>query len=101
MKYHNKWKNEIREENGIINWGKKHRIKKWWMSIPKNIESLIICGPKIKYSKNVLGKWNYIDRYHLFNRIIRSESNKWKNYRMTLWDKIRFYIITGYKYENV
>lgn len=94
-KYYNKW---LTETTDIINWGKKHPIKYWWIKLPQIIEGWFIYGFKIKYDKSVVGHWTWIERYHLHTKLVRYKT--WQNYRITWWDKIRFYLVTGYKFVN-
>lgn len=94
-KCYNKW---LINEEDIAKWGIKHPIKLWWVRLPITIEAWFIYGFKIKYDKSVAGHWTWIERYHLHNKLARYKT--WQNYRITWWDKIRFYLVTGYKFVN-
>jgi len=55
----------------------------------------LICG--FCYIRNEYGNWIWNDSYHLLSKLCRYES--WNDVKITWWDKIRFRIVTGYKFE--
>jgi hypothetical protein len=60
--------------------------------------SWLICGFHYIKNENVKGGRTWNDNYHLLSKLYRYES--WNNVKITWWDKIRFKIITGYKFEE-
>jgi hypothetical protein len=94
-KYYHKWSNKGENIAHWLEWKKKHPFKFKWMNLFKNIELWLICGFKIKYNKKNKC-WVYSKHYHLLDKLCRYETAK--NHRITWWDKIRFRIVTGYKF---
>jgi hypothetical protein len=56
----------------------------------EKVKCFIICGFKQK------GHFN--DNYHLFSKLCRYKT--WDDVKINLWDRIRFRIITGYRFEK-
>lgn len=75
-----------------------HKIQYFFVDIPLKIHSWIICGFKLKrYDKEHKNKVSK-ENYHLLDKLCRYET--WPDVKITLWDKIRFKIITGKKFVS-
>ena len=57
----------------------------------------LICGPNWHYDK-MSKHWGWIDGYHLLTKLCRYET--WKDVRINAWDRLRFRLVTGYKFEQ-
>ena len=72
----------------------KYPIQKFYIMLPIKIESWLCCGFK-RYNRKQK-RWEYSDKVHLYSKLIRYKT--WENVNITLWDKVRFYLLTGYKF---
>lgn len=79
---------EIRKINEPIN---ARPISKFFVMLPENILNWLCCGWK-KYDRKSKS-WIKDDDAHMRSKLI-------KNIKMTWWDKIRFFLITGYRFEK-
>lgn len=71
-----------------------HPISRFFIMLPQEIQSWLCCGWKMydKESKS----WELNDKVHMLSKLCKYET--WDDVKITLWDKIRFWLITGYKF---
>ena len=62
--------------------------------LPEEIHTWLCCGWKI-YDKE-LKSWEINDKAHMLSKLCRYET--WDDVKITWWDKIRFWLITGYRF---
>ena len=74
----------------------KYPIQKIYIMLPIKIESWICCGFK-RYNRKQK-RWEHSDKVHLYSKLVRYKT--WEDVNITWWDKIRFYLITGYKFQE-
>ena len=74
----------------------KYPIQKFYIMLPIKIESWICCGFR-RYNKKQK-RWEHSDKVHLYSKLNRYKT--WEDVNITWWDKIRFYLITGYKFQE-
>ena len=71
-----------------------HPISRFFIMLPQEIQTWLCCGWKMydKESKS----WVLNDKVHMLSKLCRYET--WDDVKITWWDKIRFWLITGYKF---
>ena len=71
-------------------------ISKFFIMLPVNFLTWLCCGWKIydKKSKN----WTINNKTHLHTKLCRYQT--WDDVKITWWDKVRFWMITGYRFEG-
>jgi hypothetical protein len=75
----------------------RNKIGKIVISLNEKIICWLIFGFKYIKDERIKGHKTWNDNYHLLSKLCRYES--WDNVKINLWDKIRFKIVTGYKFE--
>jgi len=63
----------------------------------EKIHSFLIIGFRYIKDENIKDGRTWNNNYHLFSKLCRYET--WTDVKITWWDKIRFKIVTGYKFE--
>lgn len=80
-----------------------HRLNYFISSIPDRVLTWLCCGLKTHLYYDTHNKrWylEYNEKYNMYCKLIRCGDKRWPDYKFTTWDKIRFKIITGYKFEE-
>lgn len=75
----------------------KNKLGQLRFYLERKLRSWLICGFLYVKDKRVIGGWTWNDNYHLFSKLCRYKT--WESVKITWWDKIRFKIVTGYKFE--
>lgn len=75
----------------------KNKLGNLLFRLSVKFRSWLICGFLYVGDKRVVGGKTWNDNYHLLSKLCRYET--WKDVKITWWDKIRFKIVTGYKFE--
>jgi len=75
---------------------KVHKFYFFPANLCSNINSWLCCGFKWYDKKKHCKTWN--DNYHMMSKLCRYET--WDTVHITWWDKIRFKLTTGYKFEE-
>lgn len=86
----------IKKEVDKKNPTQMHKIEYFFVSLPRKIKSWLCCGFKCRYDKEIK-QWTWLENYHMMDKLCRYET--WENVKINAWDKIRFKLITGYKFE--
>ena len=84
---------EMRERNEPIN---ARPVSKFFIMLPEYILTWLCCGWK-KYDRKSKS-WVVNDSVHMTSKLNRYET--WDNVKITWWDKIRFFLITGHRFEK-
>lgn len=69
-------------------------ISRFFIMLPQEILTWLCCGWKT-YNKESKS-WELNDKVHMLSKLCRYET--WDDVKITWWDKIRFWLITGYKF---
>lgn len=75
----------------------KNKFGRLLFNYNEKIHSFLIAGFSYIKDDRVKGGRTWNDNYHLFSKLCRYET--WGDVKITWWDKIRYKIITGYKFE--
>lgn len=78
----------IKKKHDVLS---KYPIAKFYIMLPIKIESWICCGFK-RYNRKQK-RWEHSNKVHLLSKLIDNTNFTW-------WDKIRFYLFTGYRFEE-
>ena len=84
---------DIMKQNQPLN---LHPISKFFIMLPVNFLTWLCCGWKIYDKKSK--KWTINNKTHLHTKLCRYKP--WDDVKITWWDKVRFWMITGYRFEN-
>lgn len=71
-------------------------ISKFLVMLPEYILTWLCCGRK-KYD-NKSKSWVMNDDVHMVSKLCRYET--WDDVKITWWDRIRFLLITGYRFKK-
>lgn len=71
-----------------------HPISRFFIMLPEEIHTWICCGWKT-YNKESKS-WELNDKVHMLSKLCRYET--WDDVKITWWDKIRFWLITGFRF---
>lgn len=71
-------------------------VSKFLIMFPQYIHSWLCCGWRI-YNPETKA-WELNDNVHMLSKLCRHKT--WDDVKITWWDKIRFWLITGYKFEK-
>lgn len=75
----------------------KNKFGRFLFNISEKIKTFLIVGFRYIKDEHVKGGRTWNNNYHLLSKLCRYET--WDNIKITWWDKIRYRIITGYKFE--
>ena len=82
---------KVRKDNDPL---LSHPISRFFIMLPEEIHTWLCCAWKI-YDKE-LKSWEINDKAHMLSKLCRYET--WDDVKITWWDKIRFWLITGYRF---
>lgn len=91
------------DSTGLKGWSKrynrfpKNKFGKMIFQITEGFRHWLIIGFKYIKDDTVKGGRTWNDNYHLLSKLCRYET--WDDIKITWWDKIRYRIVTGYKFE--
>ena len=84
---------EIRKLNDPLN---IRPVSRFFIMLPEYILTWLCCGWK-KYDRKSKS-WVVNDDVHMMSKLCRYET--WDDVKITWWDKIRFFLITGHRFEK-